>query len=96
MSIQIIIQKCTGCSLCVGVCPFGAISIVEKKAVINLDKCNLCGACVPVCKFKAILLEKKVSGEKVNLRDYKGVWVFCEQKEGVIQPVVYELLGKAR
>ncbi|MFA5096856.1 MAG: 4Fe-4S binding protein, partial [Candidatus Omnitrophota bacterium] len=47
MSIQIIIEKCTGCSLCVKACPFGAIKIADKKAVIDLNKCNLCGACVP-------------------------------------------------
>src|SRR3989338_11703644 len=74
MPIQVIIEKCTGCTLCLKVCPFDAIRIMDaprpslksvdihegrgKKAVINLDKCTLCGACVPACKFKAILLEK--------------------------------------
>ncbi|MFH1269888.1 MAG: 4Fe-4S binding protein, partial [Candidatus Omnitrophota bacterium] len=97
MSIQIIIEKCTGCTLCVKACPFDAIRIIDKKAVIDLNKCNLCGACVPACKFKAILLEKpETARAKVDLKDYKGVWVFAEQKKGKVQPVVYELLGKAR
>jgi len=97
MSIQIILTKCTGCTLCVKACPINAIKIINKKAIIDLDKCNLCGACVPSCKLKAIFLEK---AEKVcvvpDIKDYKGVWVFIEQKIGKVQSVSYELLGKAQ
>ena len=113
MPIQIILEKCTGCALCVKACPFDAIRMMEtprltgsagappsaaKRAVIDLNKCNLCGACVPSCKFKAILLEKPTEKAvaKVDLKNYKGVWVFCEQKKGAVQSVSYELLGKAR
>lgn len=96
MAIQIIIEKCTGCSLCVTACPFDAIRILEKKAVIDFNKCNLCGACVPACKLKAILIEKpETEAQKPQIQDYKGVWVFIEQKKGKIQPISYELLGKA-
>ncbi|MDP8259633.1 MAG: electron transfer flavoprotein subunit alpha [Candidatus Gygaella obscura] len=97
MSIKVILDKCTGCTLCVKSCPFGAIEIKEKKAVIDLDKCNLCGACVQVCKFKAIVIDKKASAcEMPDIKDYKGIWVFIEQKKGKVQSVSYELLGKAQ
>ncbi|MBU1090902.1 MAG: 4Fe-4S binding protein, partial [Candidatus Omnitrophica bacterium] len=97
MSIQIILDKCTGCTLCVKACPFTAIKMVDKKAVIDLTQCNLCGACVPVCKFKAVLLEKaKTAAPNPSLKDYKGIWVFIEQKNGKVQSVAYELLGKAQ
>jgi len=112
MSIYIISEKCTGCSLCVAACPFGAIRMMEtprltgsagaspsaaKRAVIDLNKCNLCGACVPACKFKAILLEKTDTVcVAPDIKDYKGIWVFIEQKNGKIQSVSYELLGKAQ
>jgi electron transfer flavoprotein alpha subunit len=97
MPIQIIIEKCTGCSLCVKACPFAAIRIVEKKAVLDLNKCNLCGACLPACKLKAILLEKEqASCVLPNIKDYRGVWVFIEQKNSKVQSVSYELLGKAQ
>jgi len=97
MSILIIKDKCTGCKICIKACPFGAIEVVEKKAIINLDKCNLCGACVEVCKFFAIIIEKpQARAERPDVKDYKGVWVFAEQKKGKIQPVVYELLAKAK
>jgi electron transfer flavoprotein alpha subunit len=97
MPIQIIVEKCTGCTLCVNVCPFDAIRIIDKKAMVDLDKCNLCGACVPACKLKAILLEKiPAKCELPDIEAYKGIWVFIEQKNGRIQSVAYELLGKAQ
>lgn len=98
MSIAVLIEKCTGCTLCVKTCPFGAIVVKDKKAVIDLHKCTLCGACAPACKFKAILLEKptKVCDIQADIKDYKGIWVFVEQKKGKVQSVAYELLGKAQ
>lgn len=96
MSIKIIIEKCTGCSLCLKACPFGAIKISDKKAIIDLDKCNLCAACRDACKFEAIVIEKEKPVCKTpSIKDYKGVWVFVEQKKGKVQSVAYELLGKA-
>ena len=69
----------------------------NKKAVIELEKCNLCGACQPVCKFGAILLQKPGQDlAKTDLNEYKGIWVFAEQKKSNVQPVVFELLAKAR
>lgn len=94
-AIQVINDKCTGCTLCVKVCPFGAITMEDKKAVIDLAKCTLCGACVDACKFDAIILEKKEE-KAVDLSAYKDVWVFCEQKKGKVQSVAFELLGKGR
>jgi len=99
MSIRVISEKCTGCKLCVKVCPFSAISLVDKKAVIDLDKCNLCGACIEACKFDAIVLTK-ISPSEIDfpkkLEQHKNVWVFCEQKKGIVQSVAFELLGKGR
>lgn len=45
---------CTGCKKCADVCPTGAISIINNKAVIDPYVCNKCRACVPVCPFGAI------------------------------------------
>ena len=48
-------EKCTGCGLCVKVCPTQATSGEKKKAhTIDKDKCTRCGACIESCKFEAI------------------------------------------
>jgi electron transfer flavoprotein alpha subunit len=97
MPISIIIEKCTGCSLCIKACPFDAIRLMDKKAVIDLHKCTLCGACKDACKFKAVLLEKdQAKCDLPDIKDYRGIWVFAEQKNGRVQSVAYELLGKAQ
>jgi len=93
--IKITLEECTGCTLCVKACPFSAIQMMERKAVIDLSKCTLCGACVPACKFKAIELKKQPS-EKKDLGAYKDVWVFCEQKKSIIQTISFELLGEGK
>ena len=79
--IQVIKDKCTGCKLCVKACPYNAITMQEKLAVIDIAKCTLCGACVEACKFEAIVIQverKKIEG----FDDYQGVWVFAEQRDG--------------
>jgi electron transfer flavoprotein alpha subunit len=97
MAIKLLIEKCTGCSLCVKVCPFDAIRIMDKKAFIDLNKCNLCGACAQSCKFKAIIIDRPEPACVLpDIKGYKGIWVFLEQKNGKIQSVSYELLGKAQ
>lgn len=95
MSIQVIVEKCTGCTLCLKVCPFDAIRIMDKKAIIDLNKCTICGACKDACKFKAIFIEDKKVCALPDIKDYKGIWVFIEQKNGKVQSISYELLGKA-
>ena len=94
MSLHINKEKCVGCTLCVKVCPFDALFMSEKKAVVKVEQCTLCGACIDACKFDAITLKR----EKVTEIDLqaKGVWVFCKQKRGAVQTVSYELLGKGR
>ncbi|HCC49187.1 MAG TPA: electron transfer flavoprotein subunit alpha [Elusimicrobia bacterium] len=94
-SIKVHLEKCTGCTLCVKACAFGAIHMSDRKAVIDMAKCTLCGSCVAACKFSAIEIEK-AGGPKKDLSAYKDVWVFCEQKKGVIQSISFELLGEGR
>ena len=92
-AIRIIKEKCTGCNICVQICPFNSISIVEDIAVIS-ESCSLCGACVSDCPFNAIeIIEEK---EEIDLFGYKGVLIFGEQQACRVAPVVNELIGKGR
>ena len=54
MAVQINQEKCTGCGLCVEICPVEAISMEDDKAKIDAEKCVDCGQCVEECPNEAI------------------------------------------
>ncbi len=96
--MAVIIRKelCKGCTKCVKDCPFSAITMENRKAVIGLG-CTSCGACVESCKFGAIQkAETEKEKETVELSAYHGVWVFAEQRGGTLMDVALELLGEGR
>ena len=71
-------SNCVGCGKCVSACPFGALSLVNRKAVPN-SSCTMCGACVSVCPVKALSLPAAgAAAAKKDLSAYKGVWAFIE------------------
>jgi predicted Fe-Mo cluster-binding NifX family protein/ferredoxin len=49
-------ENCTRCGACVDVCPFGAISLDDDKAVVDEGACTGCGLCVGECPREAIQL----------------------------------------
>ena len=47
-------KKCVGCGNCVEHCGQEAISLADKKAVIDQQRCVGCGECIIICPRKAI------------------------------------------
>lgn len=94
-SIRIAENKCTACGMCVKACPFSAIVVQRNLAVVDHATCTLCGACIEACGQGAIEICRTDANGK-DLSAYQGVWIFAEQKNGLVQPVSYELLGEGR
>jgi pyruvate ferredoxin oxidoreductase delta subunit len=62
----VITDKCTGCGICVSVCPEQCIQLVDrndgkfkKKSQVNYDYCKGCLICANECPFKAIIKERE-------------------------------------
>jgi heterodisulfide reductase subunit A len=49
-------NRCSGCGLCVLVCPYNALEIdgEQNVAVVNVAMCKGCGACAATCRSSAI------------------------------------------
>ena len=103
-SIKIVSDNCVGCQMCAKSCPFGAISMLERPedpkkfmlASIDLNRCTYCGTCIQSCKFNAVELKKDNIVINIDKNLYRGVWVYAEQRHGVIHKVSYELLNKGK
>jgi electron transfer flavoprotein alpha subunit/NAD-dependent dihydropyrimidine dehydrogenase PreA subunit len=94
MTVWIESDLCDGCRRCVKACPYDAIAIEDGKANV-LERCTNCGACLAQCKKEAIKSDV-VPKEIPDFSDYQGVWVYAEQRDGVLAKVTLELLGIAQ
>ncbi len=51
-------EKCTGCGMCVSVCPHAVWTLADGKAEIgDRDACMECGACARNCPAAAVSVE---------------------------------------
>ena len=50
-------ERCTGCGLCLLVCPSQTLSLVQGKAVVSGDQSLNCGHCQAVCPTGAVRVE---------------------------------------
>ncbi|WP_321423061.1 DUF362 domain-containing protein [uncultured Methanobacterium sp.] len=53
----VINDNCNACGKCLASCPLSIITLVEDKAVINLDACVACNNCLSACPESAIELD---------------------------------------
>lgn len=52
-------DKCTGCAVCVNVCPQQVLRMQDKKAMMtDYESCMECGACELNCEHEAVRVTK--------------------------------------
>ncbi|MDF2904790.1 MAG: electron transfer flavoprotein subunit alpha [Herbinix sp.] len=75
-------------------CPFSAMENKNGELSINAA-CKMCKICVKKGPLGAVeYVEETVDGIDKSL--WKGVAVYVDHIDGIIHPVTYELIGKAR
>jgi NAD-dependent dihydropyrimidine dehydrogenase PreA subunit len=68
-SIEIDAAKCSGCGLCLNVCPHRVLELRERKAVVaDRDACMECGACKVNCPHQAVRVEAGVGCANAIIR----------------------------
>lgn len=58
-------NRCTGCGICVDLCPAGAISRVDRIVVVDVTRCTECFSCVAACPQEA----RKGYGRKMTVAE---------------------------
>ena len=61
-------RKCIGCGACQKVCAHSAITIEDRKAMINHDFCVGCGRCIGVCPMDAVKPGEDESNDILNCK----------------------------
>jgi len=59
------LNLCTGCGMCVQVCPYEAVSLKDGKAEVNEVLCEGCGTCSATC-LRAAIQVKNLTPLQVN------------------------------
>lgn len=61
VTLRLDTEKCSGCRMCIRVCPQEVFAIEEKRAVLaDRDACMECGACAMNCPEGAIYVNAGV------------------------------------
>lgn len=72
-----VVKWCTGCFVCVSVCPQNCISIVKdsldtKIPIINADRCISCGKCLKICPQQSIVEKNYPISTYVGMSEDSG------------------------
>lgn len=54
---KVLAEKCTGCGICIDVCPKGAIVMENDKAFVRIENCRNCRVCIKACPVNAFIVE---------------------------------------
>jgi len=61
VTLTLDVDKCSGCGMCLTVCPHGVFALQNRKArIVDRDACMECGACAVNCPVDAITVDSGV------------------------------------
>lgn len=80
VTLEMHADKCTGCGICMIVCPHEVLALKNNKAeIIQKDACMECGACAMNCPFEAISVQAGVGCAAAMIRGkIKGGECSCD------------------
>ncbi len=92
-------DKCIGCSLCMLICPFGSISMHDRKSY----KCTQCGdeevpACIKACSKRAITIvdaeKMKLEKQAKHIQKISGINKKSKKKSGLVDVLTHSTRAK--
>jgi electron transfer flavoprotein alpha subunit len=88
-------DKIDDISALLAICPFGAIE--EKNGEVSIGAaCKMCRLCVKNGPTGAVEFVPDEEVAQVDKSQWKGIAVYVDHVDGIIHPVTYELIGKAK
>lgn len=77
-------ERCTGCGMCVEVCPHQVFAIHEGKTqIVEGNLCMECGACVKNCPFHALEVKPGVGCASAIIKGWlTGTEPSCDCSDG--------------
>ncbi len=73
VTLELVPDKCTGCGLCIDVCPHQVLDLADGRVrIVDRDACMECGACALNCPFGAITVETGVGCAAAAIKSALG------------------------
>ena len=68
--VEIVIDQCIGCHLCLPACPVDAIvGSLHQRHVVLTNACTGCGLCLPVCPVQCITIHPRAEESSAAIQD---------------------------
>jgi len=64
---KVISNLCTGCGMCVAVCPYDALALKDGKVTVNEVLCEGCGTCTATCLRSAIQVKNLTQNQVAEM-----------------------------
>ena len=86
--IKIDENLCSGCAVCIGLCPYDALRLTKDKerpiAEIDVRKCKRCGVCVTACPSSAIIIKDNLKDAVDNIDKIERIEL---KSEGILEKI---------